>query len=100
MSSSHKHDVTRLRFSFPPLAKSTIKLWGWIFLAIVWILILSGAPHRILPLEMVRWVANTGMLGLIFFGGRFARGITIFELVNLSLLAAIIVLLSNLASQN
>jgi len=80
------------------LAKSTIKLWGWIFLAIVWILILSGAPHHVLPLEIIRWVANTGMFGLIFFGGRFARGITIFELVNLSLFAAIIVLLGNLSN--
>lgn len=98
MENPQKPTVERLRFSFPPLAKSTIKLWGWIFLAIVWILILAESPHRVLPIEIVRWVANTGMFGLVFFGGRFARGITIFELVNLSLFAAIVVLISNLGN--
>jgi hypothetical protein len=96
MESPQKPTVERLRFSFPPIARTTVRRWGWIFLAIVWALILSGAPHHVLPIEIVRWVANAGMLGLIFFGGRFARGITIFELINLGLLAAIIILLGNL----
>jgi hypothetical protein len=98
MENPQKPTVERLRFSFPPLAQSTIRRWGWIFLAIVWILILAESPHRVLPIEIVRWVANTGMFGLVFFGRRFARGITIFELVNLSLFAAIVVLISNLGN--
>jgi len=98
MESPQKPTVERLRFSFPPLAKSRSKLWGWIFPGYrLDPNLIRCTPPCFAP-RIIRWVANTGMFGLIFFGGRFARGITIFELVNLSLFAAIIVLLGNLSN--